>query len=85
MTGHFFFDPTVFAFLNPTGPEQARPGTQAIVVRNAPMLGYRTTEGAWYLQDDFVASTGIKLIVLTLNFRQEYPLHGIYKPSLPLL
>jgi hypothetical protein len=28
---------------------------------------------------------GIKLIVLTVNFRQEYPLHGIYRPSLPLL
>jgi len=33
--------PTVLAFL------QDRP-TQAIVVRNAPLLGYGTTEGAWY-------------------------------------
>jgi hypothetical protein len=26
--------------------------TQAIVTRNAPMLGFRTTEAAWYVQDD---------------------------------
>jgi hypothetical protein len=42
--------PTMLAFL------QDRP-TQAIAVWNAPLLGYGTTEGAWYLQDDFVVST----------------------------
>ncbi len=31
-TGHFFFDPTAFAILAPSGPAQARPGN---VGRNA--------------------------------------------------
>jgi hypothetical protein len=37
--------PTVLAFL------QDKP-TQAIVTRNAPGLGYRSTEAAWYVQDE---------------------------------
>ena len=32
----------------------------------------------------FVVSYGIKLIVLTPNFSQEYPLRRIYRRSLPL-
>lgn len=53
--------PTVLAFL------QDKP-TQASVVRNAPMLGYRTLEAAWYVQDE------IKLLPnfnLRLGLRDE--------------
>src|SRR5213594_1761417 len=53
--------PSLPAFL------QDRP-TQAIVVRNAPTLGYRTTEGAWYLQDDIKLRSNFNL---RLGLRHE--------------
>ena len=53
--------PSLLAFL------QDRP-TQAIVVRNAPTLGYRTTEGAWYLQDDIKLRSNFNL---RLGLRHE--------------
>src|SRR5213593_3883025 len=53
--------PTILAFL------QDRP-TQAIVVRNAPLLGYRTTEAAWYVQDDIKLRSNFNL---RLGLRHE--------------
>src|SRR5436190_15140400 len=53
--------PTISAFL------QDRP-TQAIVVRNAPPLGYRTTEAAWYGQDDIKLRSNLNL---RLGLRHE--------------
>src|SRR3989442_8079041 len=53
--------PSLLAFL------QDRP-TQAIVVRNAATLGYRTTEGAWYVQDDIKLRSNFNL---RLGLRHE--------------
>jgi hypothetical protein len=53
--------PTILAFL------QDRP-TQAIVTRNAPHLGFRTTEAAWYVQDDMKLRSNFNL---RLGLRHE--------------
>jgi hypothetical protein len=42
--------------------------TQAIVTRNAPMLGFRTTEAAWYVQDDIKLRSNFNL---RLGLRHE--------------
>jgi Carboxypeptidase regulatory-like domain len=42
--------------------------TQAILTRNAPMLGFRTTESAWYVQDDMKLRSNFNL---RLGLRHE--------------
>ena len=60
--------PAVLAFL------QDRP-TQAIVTRNAPGLGFRTTEAAWYVQDDMKLRQIVFSMRITLSEHERVTLH----------
>ncbi len=53
--------PTILAFL------QDQP-SNAILTRNAPALGFRSTEGAWYIQDDMKLRSNF---TLRLGLRHE--------------
>src|SRR5437870_4254119 len=53
--------PTILAFL------RDQP-SNAILTRNAPALGFRSTEGAWYIQDDMKLRSNF---TLRLGFRHE--------------